>query len=284
MSKEVGACCGAPAPPPGGPGSAMWDKMAPWYTKHTSPGSAALTFSLFGHLGLLGDGAEKLHVVETHCADARAASFLLKSTPTASYTACDFSEGMLEAAKGRLGDLATICHADSMSMPFPDATFDRYVSNLGGCCVADINAKLSEARRIVKPGGQIAMSLRIEGGEGDTAFKPLSDALAPYGQPPPPDREGLHLGKDLDKLRAKWQAAGFTEVVAWNTWITLPVHNIDEWMEFATGPMAMKVLSALEEEGRRAEAREALRKAGEEVLAKGAVQIAAVAVVARVPA
>ena len=98
--------------------------------------------------------------------------------------------------------------ATSCSLPFDDSAFDAYVANLGLCCTPDLTATLSEARRVLGPGGVAAMSLRIEGGEGDTSLKLLQDALAPFGMPPSPDREGVNIGKNLPALKARVERFG----------------------------------------------------------------------------
>ena len=197
--------------------------MSGWYSKWMSPGTAAVAASLYSHAGLLSPGASPLRVVETHCGDARAAAGLLPCPSVASYTAADFSEGMLAAAEKNLGNRATTVVADATQLPFEDASFDRYISNLGICCTADLSAKLSEAHRVLAPGGIAAMSMRIEGGDGDTMMKLLSDTLRPFGMAPGPDREGVQLGKDLPALRARLLGAGFREAIAWRTFATMPI-------------------------------------------------------------
>ena len=113
-----------------------------WYPKWVSPGTAMVTFSLFGHLGLLNPGSAPMRVIETHAGDAKAAGGLLPTPAVGSYTVTDFSPGMLEVAKAGVGDHATVVTADATALPFPDASFDRYLSNLGMCCTHDLTAKV----------------------------------------------------------------------------------------------------------------------------------------------
>mmetsp|Transcript_106665 Transcript_106665/g.332592 ORF Transcript_106665/g.332592 Transcript_106665/m.332592 type:complete len:259 (-) Transcript_106665:37-813(-) len=257
MAAAPGQCCGAPAPP------------------------AAL--SLLAQLGALGDAPPggPLRFLETHCGDARAASALLPSQAIASYTACDFSGRMVEAARARLGDRAVVVRGESTALPFEAGSFDRYMSNLGCCCVSDLDAKLAEAHRVLAPGGIAAMSMRIEGGDGDTSFKVIADALRPFGFPPGPDREGLRLGKDLAALKAKVAAFGFSCPVAWQSWAVLPIHDDGAFMDFACGqPPVQKFLASLDETQKK-EALEALKARSQEVLESGAFQVAVAAVVAK---
>eukprot|EP00933_Yihiella_yeosuensis_P020057 TRINITY_DN16178_c0_g1_i1.p1 TRINITY_DN16178_c0_g1~~TRINITY_DN16178_c0_g1_i1.p1 ORF type:complete len:297 (-),score=70.74 TRINITY_DN16178_c0_g1_i1:78-968(-) len=288
----TGHCCGVPGAAAGGPPPfAMWDKMKDWYINNMSPSSAHLANSLFSRLGLHGDlaadGEKKLKVLETHCGDARAAAVLLPSGRVASYTACDFSPEMLAVAKGRLEGKAETVLCESTALPFEAESFDRYMSNLGCCCVSDFDAKLSEARRVLVPGGVIAMSIRTADVPGDTAFHLADVTLKPFGIPPGPDREGLHIGKDLPRLRAKMQQFGFKDVKAWRSWITIPLEieggetdGAESYVKWATsqGPIA-KFIATLEED-KRAEAVAALEAAAAEPVQQGAVQVAAAVVVA----
>ena len=205
-----------------------------------------------------------------------------RSPAVAAYTAADFSEAMLGAAESNLGDRATVVNTTATDLPFEDGSFDRYVSNLGLCCSPDISAKLSEARRVLAPGGMAAMSMRIEGGDGDTAFRLIQETLSPLGMEPGPDREGLRLGKDLPALRARVEAAGFKEPVAWRTFATLPIHNVESFIEFARSqPPTKKFLGSLEASEQCAAAEEALAAAAAKALSAGAIQVAVAVVVAK---
>jgi SAM-dependent methyltransferase len=255
--------------------------MAQWYTTWMSPGTAAVSFSLFGHLGLLSKASGPYRVLETHAGDAQTAAQVLPVASIAAYTATDFSPGMIAAAEANLGDRATVLTTDSVQLPFPDASFDRYLSNLGMFCTSNLSASLSEARRVLAPGGAAAMSLRIECGDSDTSFRLIQETLAPFGATPPPDREGILIGKDLPALRARLRNAGFEgSIVAWHTWATLPIHDADAFLVFATSqPPTQKLLASLDAETRAA-AETALRSAGAAALEKGAIQVAVAAVVA----
>mmetsp|Transcript_53730 Transcript_53730/g.136329 ORF Transcript_53730/g.136329 Transcript_53730/m.136329 type:complete len:286 (-) Transcript_53730:463-1320(-) len=281
----LGQCCSGMAPTPGSMPSAAWDLTSAWYTSTMSPGTSTLAFSLLSHLGILGTAAPTeggLRFLETHCGDALAASMVLPAPGVASYTACDFSEQMLRCAQENLGDKALFKQADSTALPFETGSFDRYMSNMGGCCVSDLDAKLREAYRVLAPGGIAAMSMRLEAGDGDSAFALINETLKPLGYPAAAqDREGLQLGKDLAALKAKLRSVGFKGEVAWRTWVVLPLHDEFAFSSFATSfPPVQKWFSGLDE-ATRAEATEALRAAGKAVLETGAIQVAVAAVVAK---
>ena len=48
--------------------------------------------------------------------------------------------------------------ADAEALPFDDATFDRVTSKLGAMYFTDIQLALSEIRRVLRPGGRVALA------------------------------------------------------------------------------------------------------------------------------
>lgn len=124
------------------------------------------------------------------------------------------------------------------------------------------------------------MSMRVESGEGDTAFHLVSQTLIPFGMAPQPEREGPLIGKDLPALRKRMKDAGFSSAVAWTTQATLPIHDVDTFMEFVTSGGTSKFLGTLEPE-RRKDAEAALRQAAAAALGQGPIQFVVAVVVAK---
>ena len=72
------------------------------------------------------------------------------------YTALDFNAAMLGRAKPRADNLQVDwVLGDSMALPFPDAHFDHVVLHLILAVVPQPEQCLSEAARVLKPGGTI---------------------------------------------------------------------------------------------------------------------------------
>jgi demethylmenaquinone methyltransferase/2-methoxy-6-polyprenyl-1,4-benzoquinol methylase len=70
-------------------------------------------------------------------------------------TGLDFSEKMLERAR-RKADLEWV-QADMLALPFAEGTFDAATVGFGVRNVADLELALRELRRVLKPGGRLAI-------------------------------------------------------------------------------------------------------------------------------
>lgn len=74
-------------------------------------------------------------------------------------TLTDFSPGMLQTARERLGEEGFIYEvADAQALPFADASFDAVIANHMLYHVPDMPRALSEIRRVLKPGGRFYAS------------------------------------------------------------------------------------------------------------------------------
>jgi demethylmenaquinone methyltransferase/2-methoxy-6-polyprenyl-1,4-benzoquinol methylase len=74
----------------------------------------------------------------------------------ATVTGVDFSERMLEQARRKATELEWV-HGDLLALPFPDATFDAATVGFGVRNVADLNGAIAELRRVLRPGGRLAI-------------------------------------------------------------------------------------------------------------------------------
>lgn len=84
----------------------------------------------------------------------------LKRAPGASAVVFDMTQGMLDAGEKRAEaealaeKLDWVC-GDAMALPFEDNTFDVYTISFGIRNVTRINEALSEAFRVLRPGGRL---------------------------------------------------------------------------------------------------------------------------------
>jgi demethylmenaquinone methyltransferase / 2-methoxy-6-polyprenyl-1,4-benzoquinol methylase len=71
-------------------------------------------------------------------------------------TGLDFSEAMLERARRKAPELEWV-RGDVTAMPFEDGSFDAATVGFGIRNVPDLHAGLSELRRVLRPGGRLAV-------------------------------------------------------------------------------------------------------------------------------
>jgi demethylmenaquinone methyltransferase/2-methoxy-6-polyprenyl-1,4-benzoquinol methylase len=75
-------------------------------------------------------------------------------------TGLDFSEPMLERARRKTAKQASVfdwVQGDMLALPFADATFDAATVGFGVRNVADLELALRELRRVLRPGGRLAI-------------------------------------------------------------------------------------------------------------------------------
>jgi demethylmenaquinone methyltransferase/2-methoxy-6-polyprenyl-1,4-benzoquinol methylase len=71
-------------------------------------------------------------------------------------TGLDFSERMLERARKKAPELEWV-QGDMLALPFEDAVFDSATVGFGVRNVADLELALRELRRVLRPGGRLAI-------------------------------------------------------------------------------------------------------------------------------
>ena len=81
--------------------------------------------------------------------------------PTGHVTASDVSPAMVDKARERLGNApnASASVEDGQALSFSDESFDAVLCNLGLMFFPDPVRGLSEFRRVLRPGGRVAVSV-----------------------------------------------------------------------------------------------------------------------------
>lgn len=137
--------------------------------------------------------------------------------PTGSVVGTDVSEGMLVVAREfahRDGvENVEFVYADAESLPFEDGSFDAVTARMGIMFFIDVAESLSEARRVLRPGGRAAFS--AWGSWLDSSmFHAFLEPFARRASPPDPPPGAPHPQRFATEgsLSQALRAAGFTDV------------------------------------------------------------------------
>lgn len=79
-------------------------------------------------------------------------------------TGVDWSPAMLDLAHeraDRLGRTVTLHQCDAAALLFPPESFDTVVSTFALCCIPDEHVALTEALRVLRPGGRLLLADHI---------------------------------------------------------------------------------------------------------------------------
>ena len=145
----------------------------------------------------------------------------------ATVTGLDFSERMLERARHKSDEIEWV-QGDAEKLPFEDASFDAATVGFGVRNLADLERGLAELRRVLRPGGRVAI-LEITKPSGLLApfyrlwfdgFVPLLGKVLPGGAaytylpasvrrfPGPDELAGLVRGAGFEDVRWRTFAGG----------------------------------------------------------------------------
>jgi ubiquinone/menaquinone biosynthesis C-methylase UbiE len=131
----------------------------------------------------------------------------------ADVTGVDFSAAMLGQAR-RVHAQLRFDEGDAETLPYPDGSFDAVVSNFGIHHIAHSDRAMAEARRVLRPGGRLAITNWAAPAE-NIAWRLLFDAIRTHGDlqaaNAPPSGGNLQTPEAALRLLAE---AGFSECKA----------------------------------------------------------------------
>ena len=114
-------------------------------------------------------------------------------------TGLDFAPALLAIARERAADAMVeidFVEGDAQELPFEDASFDRVVSVFGHMFAPDQERTAAEMKRVLQPGGVIAVACWVPDGSIGRMFKVISELV-----PPPPGGQSPLLWGTEDHVR-----------------------------------------------------------------------------------
>ncbi len=192
--------------------------------------------------------------VDVGCGTGALAETVLHRADPRRVRGYDFSPAYVAAARERVGDArAGFAQADAMALPDPADTFDVAVSGLAVNFVSDPGRAMEEMRRVVCPGGTVAIYL-WDYADGMQLMRAFWDAAVSLD----PAAAELDEGRRFplcrpEPLRALFEDAGLREVEVRPINVPTRFASFDDyWTPFEGGQgPAPSYLASLNEERRR---------------------------------
>lgn len=156
-------------------------------------------------------------VLDVACGTGMHSRNFAKAVPRGVVVGLDLSSSMLEAAGRRAREEAVrnllFVHADALSLPFDDGSFDVVSCGAGMHLISPLDRALAEMHRVLVPGGRLVASVpRRSGG------KLMARIARASGK-----RLGIHPFAP-GELESAWEEAGFTNIAvhhAFRSWMVL---------------------------------------------------------------
>lgn len=148
----------------------------------------------------------------------------------------DVVEPMLEIARARAGEMgvenAEFKQLDLQWIDLETATVDAVLCRWGLMFASDAGASLQEMRRVLRPGGRVAVAVWAEPERNPWATIPTR-ALVELGhvEPPDPSAPGMFALADAERLRELLAQAGFVDVAVEPVELSRSDGGVEEYLQ-----------------------------------------------------
>jgi len=185
----------------------------------------------------------------------------------------DISPSMVEAARRRGAELGVrnveFLVMDAERLDVDDDSVDGVLCRFGYMLMADPGAALAETRRVLRPGGRVALAV-WGAPERNPFFGIIAISLVQRGHIPPPEpppAPGIFSMASAERTAALLQGAGFGEVRAEEVVSRFVLPSVDEYLSViadTAGPIALALrgLSGAEGAGVRADVEDSFARFG----------------------
>lgn len=131
----------------------------------------------------------------------------------------------------------------------PTATVDGVLCRFGYMLVADPEAALRETRRVLKPGGRVALAVwdAEEHNPWITVLRQVLDDAGVAGAPPPPTGAGQFALASPDAVRELLDVTAFDDIEVESLELDFEPESLDAWWDYLlqTSPSSGEAIRAL---------------------------------------
>lgn len=190
----------------------MWDQFAPLFTKNHEKTTINLAKSAMDHLRI--ESAKKILEVGGG-GGASAQELRSRAVFDCDIISTDISPIMHNIALEKEISGVDFQIADGQSLPFEDASFDRYFANLNLMLIPDPQKTIKEASRVLANHGSVAVWTVWGRPEFSPMMTILTESLQDVGiNTPTPPRSNFHLGS-RSTLQNWLKDSGFNDITMW---------------------------------------------------------------------
>ncbi len=156
--------------------------------------------------------------------------------PGGSLISTDAAPEMVKLARARAAELgienAEFRTMDAEWIDLPTASLDAVIARWGYMLLADPDAALRETRRVLRPGGRVALAAWASPAENPWASV-AQEELAMLAQTPPPDPGEPHMFafSDPARIHELLADAGFCDIVVEQLELAWRYEDLDAWWD-----------------------------------------------------